>query len=202
MDKREEALKYFGKALQIAQEKKDQIMLCECYYDQGRYYLDVHDTEKALDYLRRAEQLITEGGQKERITSIYISIADVFIEKKDPSALEYAEKGLRLAKETKAVQTEASAYRALGLAQALVGQDPGTALRNMQTAHALAKETDLRPTLAEVLFAMGRVYAAVKNKKEAVSCLKQAKQIYAEMGAKLLVKNVAAFIKTLASLSG
>jgi len=195
--KKEPAREYFQKALETAQATGDKGLVGDSEYLFGDYFLNTGDLEKAKEFFERAEPKLIEAADKYRLTELYLGMADIYIKKNDTKALQYAEKGLKLAVETQVKLNEISALRTFGQAQSLVGDNLTEGTRNIKRAIAIAKETDAKEQLAHGLFALGEALIKDKKQTQALEYLNRAKEIYSEMNAQLWLEDTNNLIKSI-----
>ncbi|KPJ74397.1 hypothetical protein AMJ52_00670 [candidate division TA06 bacterium DG_78] len=199
LNEKKEAVEYYEKAWRIAQEKQDKILLSEVYYQYGVYFLNIKDTNKALEFFEYARAPILEEGDKTRVSRFYSSLAKVYIEKKDPQAMQYAQDGLNFATEARVKQDEIDCLKTLGRAQALVTGQVDEGIKNIKRAIAMAKEKNYVIQRARGFFALGEVFIKDNKPQQALKHLERAKKIFSEFNAKFHVEETEQLIQKISS---
>jgi len=193
----DKALEYYEKSLKLAEQTGDPALIADAFYRLGDYYLDTHDLKKAEEYLTKTQESLSDSSDIHILSDIFTDFAELYIHKKDPKAIEYAEKALNYAVESRVKNNEMSSMRNLGRAQALVANDIDEGLRNIKRSVSIAIEGNAIEQYAHGLFALGEVFAAQKDTKQALDYLNQALKAYQGMKAKLWIKHTKNLITTL-----
>jgi len=108
------ALKYYHKALKIAEEPEDKRIMAKIYGNIGIIYKNQGDYPKALNYYHKSLKIKEELGDKEGLTTSYSNIGKLYTKTGDyVKALETLSKGLEIAKEIGALLKEKQAYGGL-----------------------------------------------------------------------------------------
>ncbi len=195
--KKESALEYYEKALETAQATGDKALVGDSEYLCGDYFLELGDFEKAKEFFEQAEPKLIESADKYRLAELYLGMADIYIKENDTKALQYAEKGLKVAVETKVKLHEIAGLRTLGRAQSLVENNLTEGTRNIKRAIAIAKEIDAKEELAHSLSALGEVLITDNKQTQALEYLNRAKKIYSQMNAQWWLEDTDNMIKSI-----
>lgn len=194
---KEKALELYNKSYEMAKKTGDPALIADAFFRYGDYYLDVADLERAEEYLNKTQETLSDTADMHILSDLYSDFADLYIRRKDPRAVEYAEKALTYAVESKIKNNEMLAMRNLGRAQALVAGNIDEGLRNIKRSVSIAVEGSAVEQYAHGLFALGEFYAARGEHKQALEYLAQALKAYQNMDAKLWVNSTKNFIKKL-----
>lgn len=191
----EKALTYYEKSLALARKSGDQTLIAYALYKLGDYYLYTDDLKKAEEYMINAYENLGDSADIHIRSDMNADFAELFILKKDPRAIEYAEKALNYAIESKIKNNEVFCLRNLGRAQALVSGNFDEGLKNIKRSISIAIDGKALEQYAHGLHALGEVFAAQKDNKQALDYLTQALKLYQSMKAKLWAKHTKALIK-------
>lgn len=178
------------------------------------YYAEINQFKSARQFLKRAERILKEVGDKYELSEVYSLLAELNItRKKLNTALDYAEKVLSLAKETGTKKHEILALRALGMLYSAhysinrrqkilkaksqgrsVEREDGTpllvskAIAYLKQSLCLAKKQNMELELAKSLYELGGILKDSGKIVEADEYLKEATIIFRKTGAKLWLK--------------
>jgi adenylate cyclase len=194
---KEKAYELYNKGYDLAKKTGDPALIADAFFRFGDYYLDTDDLEKAEEYLDKSREALSDSADIHIFSDMYSDFADLYIRKKDPRAVECAERALKYAVESKIKNNEMFAMRNLGRAQAFVAGNIEEGLKNIKRSVAIAVESNAVEQYAHGLFALGEFYAAQGDNKQALEYLDQALKAYQNMDAKLWVKHAKSLIKKL-----
>jgi tetratricopeptide (TPR) repeat protein len=196
-DETKKALEFYEKALALAEKTGDQTLIADAIYRFGDFYLATNDLEKAEEYLDKSIKGLGDSADIHIRSDMYADLAELAIFKKDEKAIEYAEQALNYAVESKVKNNEMFCLRNMGRAQALVTGKFDEGLKNIKRSVSIAIEGNAIEQYAHGLFALGEVFAAQNDTKQALDYLNQALKVYQNMKATLWVNQAKALIKKL-----
>ncbi|MGB3477580.1 MAG: tetratricopeptide repeat protein, partial [bacterium] len=186
---------YFEKSLEIAKTTQESGLVGEALYRYGEYFHDMGNYEKALGLYKEAEPILIECDDKNILTELHASYADIYIKKQDFKALQHAETSMKLALEAKIKNSEINALRILGRAQATVGNDPTEGLKNIKRSISIAKEINALSQMAHSLYYLGETLVANNKSTQALEYLNQAKKLYTNFKTPFWIERTNALIK-------
>ena len=189
------AREYYEKVLEISRTTKDNALIGEALYHYGEYFHDMGDLKKTQELYEQAEPMLIECDDKQILSELHASWADLYIKNQNRKALPHAEACMKFALEIKIKNSEIHALRTLGRAQATVGDDPSEGIKNIKRSMSIAKELNAVSQMAHSLFYLGETLVANNKPTQALEYLNQAKKLYADFKTPLWIERTTALIK-------
>ncbi len=195
LNQMEKSKEYLGEAESIFKVRKEEWMEEDLLSHYAEYYINLKDYEMAKETILNALKLSISQTNVELCAKNYAILAQVYVEERNPRAIEYATETLKITQSSSDRRTEIKALIILGRAQIIIANDPVNGIKNIKKAIALASETGLLRYHADGLFSLAEALILENKNQSAINYLLQAKKIYSELGYSKKIKEVEDFMK-------
>ncbi|MEO7988723.1 MAG: tetratricopeptide repeat protein [Chryseolinea sp.] len=181
------ASSHYFDALKFHEAENDTMGIAAACNNLGALYDRLHEFDKALTYYFKAQDLINnlrpDKQLKFRLSSLFNNIANVYQSKGDPkSALQYYQKALALAIETKNKNLQGIAYNNLGKLHLADLKDPAKAFEYLSLGLKVRLETGDKGEIAKSYNILAAYYLQQKQYSEARASLDEAVKYGKEIG--------------------
>jgi len=178
------ALEYDLKAMEVAQEMKDPILIARSYNSLGYDYMHLGDYEQSLGYylnsLDTLMQLQTLGEQKleRKIAIALTNISTVYFKMKQYlKSVEYGKEAFQLQQSVGDSSGMSSSANALGSSLMLLGRQE-EALWYFQKALAIRRSLNIHQMIAETLVNIGKYYETKDRADRAYASFHEAMSLF------------------------
>lgn len=176
-------------ALEISKREGYRAIEAESYYILARGYMDVRETQKAKESIRKAEELAQEGKDWEQVCSIYnLKGVILFIEDKTDSALHFYTKALETGR-SHGVDSINFPRIISNMGECYAPENPSLALTYYKKALAMAHRTGNKITEASIASIIGVAYLGRKDLKSAELHLQSSLQLAHALGLRRVIRH-------------
>ncbi len=172
------ASEYLKDAEKIAREKNEKWMDYEILYHQGKSLLQIGENKRAEDCILKVLDYATNLSNRELIARAHNLLADIYLRENDKKSIHHAQESLTINQQSNDRESEIYALQILGKAKVMLAKNSETGVKLIKQAIALAKESGMIILYADGLFSLAEAMIFVKNDKQAINYLTQAKNIY------------------------
>jgi signal transduction histidine kinase len=169
------AYSYNDEALNIAQQLKDELLLARAYGNKGNEHFDAANLDRALDYYRKANALISTDRHPLIVALNYSNMSNVFALKGDfGTSLEYAFRAIEICKNNNPAGLNLQCHTRANLADSYIHLQQYEKAEYLLKLNLQALDTLATPTVKAMTFGnLGEVYLSKKNYKVAIQYLKE-----------------------------
>jgi len=198
------ARRYIRKTITLSRSMDNKFILGRAYLHLGIIASADANKIAAADYLRKARWILTVSGNRIDICEICIADAELsFTRGKYRRAGTWAQKARRIARSSRAIDSEIAALRILGKAlharilrssRALPAREHDHGLRRavsyLKKSIALARRQGMKLEMAKSYFELAGIYASASgiDVRKAAAYASEAEKIFRETGAKIWLK--------------
>lgn len=176
-------------AMELAQKENNGNALAESYYILSRGYMDLRETLKAKEFIRKAETLASQKENWDLVSSIYNLKGVIFyIENKTDSALHYYKKAFSLGNEH-GVDPINFPRMLSNMGECYLPENTVLAFSYFTKALTLAKETNNTIAEASITSIIGHAHLQQKNLADAQTELQAALRLAQELGLRRVVRH-------------
>ena len=188
------ALKYYKRDLAASEAIGDKAGIGNACLNIGKAYTEIEKFDEAKKNLERAEEIITEMGERISLSEVFAAFSELNIaQENNESALRFAKKAYSLAKEMESKGQEVFALRSIG--KALSKKNPKKAIYYLKKSVSLAKKQKMQLEFAISSYELAKVIRNTKEIREAEKYTKEAKGIFKKSGANGWLKKVEGLTK-------
>lgn len=176
-------------AMELAMKENNTSTLAESYYILARGYMDLRETVKSKEFIRKAEALANQEENWEQVSSIYnLKGVIFFIDNKIDSALYFYNKAYAIGSEH-GVDPINFPRILSNIGECYMPENTTLAFSHFTKALALAKETNNRIAEASIISIIGHAYLQQKNLTNAETNLHTALQLAQTLGLRRVIRH-------------
>ncbi len=174
LDDYKQAITYYEKALDIAQEIKDKNAEARAFTGLGNAHYKLGDYIKAIEYTQKGLRINENARNNYAMTSDYLNLGNIYMKLPEiDKALDYFNRALDIATKTSNTRLKANIYDKIGLCyKELKNYEKATI--NIEKSIEIYKSLEQYDQAYSQLLDLGTVYADLGRKIEAHRCYQEA----------------------------
>ncbi len=174
LDDYKQAITYYEKALDIAQEIKDKNAEARAFTGLGNAHYKLGDYIKAIEYTQKGLRINENARNNYAMTSDYLNLGNIYMKLPEiDKALDYFNRALDIATKTSNTRLKANIYDKIGLCyKELKNYEKATI--NIEKSIETYKSLEQYDQAYSQLLDLGTVYADLGRKAEAHRCYQEA----------------------------
>lgn len=176
-------------AMELATKENNTSALAESYYILARGYMDLRESVKSKEFIRKAEVLANQEGNWEQVLSIYnLKGVIFFIDNKIDSALYFYNKAFAIGNEHEVDPINFPRILS-NIGECYMPENAALAFSHFTKALALARETNNKIAEASITSIIGHAYLQQKNLTHAETNLHTALHLAQALGLRRVIRH-------------